>query len=596
MQSAETVLGVLRERGRRGLPLQRLYRQLFNPWLYLVAYKRLYSNAGAMTAGVTGETVDGMSLGKIDDIIAAVRAERWRWNPVKRIYIPKRNGKLRALGLPGWSDKLLAEVVRMLLDAYYDVQFSDRSHGFRSGRGCHTALSEVVDVWNGTHWFIEGDIARCFDALDHRVMLETLGEKIHDGRFLRLVEAMLKAGYLGDWRWNATLSGAPQGGVASPILSNVYLDRLDRYVETQLLPQYNRGERRAPSPAYERVSAAIRGARRDGDRELVRRLRLQRRTLPSKDLHDPGYRRLRYVRYADDVLLGFSGPKAEAVQIKQQLGQFLRDELKLELSESKTLITHARTGRARFLGYDIVTQQADNKLDRRGRRTVNAGIGLRVPREAIARRCARYMRRGKPWHRPQMLSDHEYSIVSQYQAEYRGVVQYYLLAADVCRLGKLHWVMQTSLLKTLAGKYHTSVAKMARKYKATTDTPAGPRTVLQVTVERDGGRKPLVARFGGIPLKRQKTSVLVDRNPNMFTTSGNELIGRLLAGACELCGSTKRLEVHHIRKLADLNRPGRNEKPAWVQIMAKRRRKTLIACTTCHDHIHAGRPTPTSPT
>jgi group II intron reverse transcriptase/maturase len=403
MQSAETVLGVLHERGRRGLPLERLYRQLFNPRLYLVAYERLHSNAGAMTAGVTGETVDGMSLGKIDGIIGAVRAERWRWSPVKRIYIPKRNGKLRALGLPGWSDKLLAEVVRMLLDAYYDVQFSDRSHGFRPRRGCHTALSEVVDVWNGTHWFIEGDIAQCFDSLDHQVMLETLGEKIHDGRFLRLVEAMLKAGYLEDWRWNATLSGAPQGGVASPILSNIYLDRLDSYVETQLLPEFNRGERRAPNPAYEQVSAAIRSARRRGDRAAVRELCQRRRALPSKDLHDPGYRRLRYIRYADDVLLGFSGPKAEAVQIKQRLGQFLRDELKLELSESKTLITHARTGRARFLGYDIVTQQADDKLDRRGRRTVNAGIGLRVPRDAITRRCSLYMRRGKPWHRPQML-------------------------------------------------------------------------------------------------------------------------------------------------------------------------------------------------
>jgi hypothetical protein len=162
MQSAETVLGVLRERGRRGLPLQRLYRQLFNPQLYLLAYQRLYSNAGAMTAGVSGETVDGMSLGKIGNIIAAVRAERWRWRPVKRTYIPKRDGKRRALGLPGWSDKLLAEVVRLLLNAYYDVQFSDRSHGFRPGRGCHTALSEVVEVWNGTHWFIEGDISQCF--------------------------------------------------------------------------------------------------------------------------------------------------------------------------------------------------------------------------------------------------------------------------------------------------------------------------------------------------------------------------------------------------------------------------------------------------
>jgi hypothetical protein len=426
-------------------------------------------------------------------------------------------------------------------------------------------------------------------------MLSTLGEKIHDNRFLRLVEGMLTAGFLEDWRWHATLSGCPQGGVASPVLSNIYLDRLDKFVEMQLLPQYNRGERRAPNPAYEQVTAAIRRARKRGDRAAVRALRQHRRTLPSKDLDDPGYRRLRYIRYADDVLLGLSGPKCEAVQIKQRLGQFLRDELKLELSETKTLITHARTGRARFLGYDIVTQQCDDKLDRRGRRTTNAGIGLRVPRDAITRRCAFYMRRGKPWHRPQMLSDHDYSIVSQYQAEYRGVVQYYLLAADVCRLTKLHWVMQTSLLKTLAGKYHSSVSKMARKYKTTIDTPAGPRTALAVTVQRGDGKRPLVAHFGGIPLRRQKQAVVVDRSPVLFTTSGNELIGRLIAGRCELCGSAQRLEVHHIRKLSDLNRPGRNEKPAWVQIMAKRRRKTLITCTACHDNIHAGQPTATSP-
>jgi hypothetical protein len=294
------------------------------------------------------------------------------------------------------------------------------------------------------------------------------------------------------------------------------------------------------------------------------------------------------------VLLGFSGPKSEAVQIKRELGQFLRDELKLDLSEAKTLITHARTGRARFLGYDIVTQHSDDKLDRRGWRSINAGIGLRVPREVIARKCALYMRRGKPWHRPQMLSDHDYSIISQYQAEYQGIVQYYLLATDVYRLGKLHWVMQTSLLKTLAGKHRSSVPKMARTYKTTIDTPHGPRTARVCSVERDGGRKPLVARFGGIPLKRQKKATLVDRAPNLFTTSGNELIARLIAGCCELCGATSRLEVHHVRKLADLNRPGRTEKPAWVKIMVKRRRKTLVACTVCHDNIHAGRPTATS--
>jgi hypothetical protein len=293
------------------------------------------------------------------------------------------------------------------------------------------------------------------------------------------------------------------------------------------------------------------------------------------------------------LLLGFSGPKAEAREIKHLLGEFLHDELKLELSEDKTLITHARTGKARFLGYDIVAQHSDDKLTN-GKRSINGAIGLRVPEEAITRRCAPYLCHGKPWHRPQMLSDRDYSIISQYQTEYRGVVQYYLLAADVCRLNRLHWVMETSLLKTLAGKHSSSVAKMARKYKATIDTPYGSRVCFQATVTRGEGKTPLVARFGGIPLKRQKKAVLIDRSPVLFTTSGNELIHRLLTGRCEVCGSTQRLEVHHIHKLADLTKPGRNAKPAWVQIMAKRRRKTLVTCTRCHDAIHAGRPVTTT--
>jgi len=235
MQSAETVLDVIRKRGERRLPIERLYRQLFNPQLYLLAYGRIYANHGAMTPGVTSETVDGMSLEKIGAIIDALRAERYRWSPVKRVQIPKKNGKLRPLGLPTWSDKLVAEVVRLLLEAYYDVQFSDRSHGFRPGRGCHTALDEVVRVWKGTHWFIEGDISDCFGSLDHQILVSILAEKIHDGRFLRLISRMLKAGYLEDWRWHATLSGAPQGGGASPILSNVYLDRLDTFIEQSVL-------------------------------------------------------------------------------------------------------------------------------------------------------------------------------------------------------------------------------------------------------------------------------------------------------------------------------------------------------------------------
>jgi group II intron reverse transcriptase/maturase len=592
MQSAETVLGVLRDRGRRGLPCNQLYRQLFNPRLYLLAYGRLYANKGAMTPGADEETVDGMSLGKIGRIIDALRHERYRWRPVKRVYIPKKNGKLRPLGLPSWSDKLVGEVVRLLLEAYYEPQFSDRSHGFRPGRGCHTALSKVAETWTGTTWFIEGDIAQCFDRLDHRVMLETLGEKIHDNRFLRLLRNMLQAGCLEDWNWNATLSGAPQGGVVSPILSNIYLHRLDSFVETVLLPEYTRGGRRASNPAYHRVIHAIRTARGRGDHAAVRALRKQLRSTPSRDPYDPGYRRLCYVRYADDTLLGFAGPKAEAEEIKQRLAQFLRDELKLELSKDKMLITHARTDAARFLGYEITVQHSDHKLSH-GRRAVNGLVRLRVPTTVIKAKSAPYLQRGKPERRTQLMNENDYTIISTYGAEYRGIVRYYLLAGDVWRLSRLHWVMETSLLKTLAAKHRSSVAKLAANHKAAIDTPHGPRKCLQASIQRGDGRKPLVARFGGIPLQRQKNAVLTDRQPVPATTHRKELVSRLLAGRCEMCGQADNVQVHHIRKLADLDKPGQPPQPLWVERMAKRRRKALVVCHACHDHIHTGQPTAT---
>lgn len=362
MQNAETVLSILRERGRRGLPCDELYRQMFNPQLYLLAYGRIYSNQGALTSGVTEETADGMSMGKIGHIIDAMRHERYRFSPAKRVYIPKKNGKRRPLGLPTWSDKLVGEVVRLLLEAYYEPMFSDRSHGFRLGRGCHTALREVAITWTGTTWFVEGDISDCFGSFDHQVMLSTLAEKIHDNRFLRLIKQMLQAGYLEDWVWHATLSGAPQGGVASPILSNIYLHKLDVFVETVLIPEYTRGKRKKVNPAYQKTATALARARQRGDRAQARQLRKQLHALPSGDPRDPGYRRLRYARYADDVLLGFTGPQTEANQIRQRLAQFLRDDLKLELNEAKTLITHARTSAARFLGYEITVQHADDKV------------------------------------------------------------------------------------------------------------------------------------------------------------------------------------------------------------------------------------------
>ena len=234
MQTAEVVLNVLRERGRKDLPCTQLYRQLFNRDLYLTAYGKIYSNKGAMTPGGSEETADGMSEDKIDQIVEAMRHERYRFSPARRVYIPKENGKLRPLGMPSWSDKLVGEVVRLLLEAIYEPQFSDSSHGFRRFRGCHTALREINNTWTGTAWFVEGDISDCFGSLDHDILLRIMAEKIHDNRFLRLMRNMLKAGYLEDWDYRDTLSGVPQGGPVSPVLSSIYLDKLDKFVEQEL--------------------------------------------------------------------------------------------------------------------------------------------------------------------------------------------------------------------------------------------------------------------------------------------------------------------------------------------------------------------------
>jgi group II intron reverse transcriptase/maturase len=593
MRDAATVLEIIRERGRRGLPLERVYRCLFNPDLYLLAYGKLYRNAGAMTPGATSETVDGMTLGKIEEIIGALRQERYRWTPVRRTYIDKKGtSKKRPLGLPTWSDKLLQEVIRLLLEAYYEPQFSEHSHGFRPGRGCHTALGEISHDWTGTVWFVEGDITDCFGSLDHSVMRSILAEKIHDGRLLRLVDGLLQAGYLEDWRYHPTLSGAPQGGVVSPILSNIYLDRLDKFIEQTLLPAHNRGARRTPHRPYMRLWQRAWRLEQRGETEAGRALRAQMKTMPSRDPDDPGYRRLRYCRYADDWLLGFTGPRREAEEIKAQVGDFLRDQLALKLSPTKTMITHGRTRAARFLGYEIVVMHADHKRDQRGHRSINAGIGLKVPADVIRAKCAPYLHHGKPIRRTERTVDTDFSIVAQFQAEFRGVAEYYRLAFNRHRLGRLKYVMERSLTKTLARKYRIRVAQVYRRYRAVLDTEHGPRRGLRVTVDRDGERPPLVAQWGGISLARDATPrPLDDDPPRIWSGRRSELVQRLLADTCELCGSGDQVEAHHVRALKDLNPRGRKHQPEWVTRMASRRRKTLVVCRVCHEDIHAGRPT-----
>jgi len=601
MQTAKTYLELIGERGKKDIPLERVYRQLFNRELYLMAYGKIYRNTGAMTPGTTEETADGMTLGKIDTIIALLRNETYRWTPVRRVYIEKKSSKKkRPLGLPTWSDKLLQEVIRLILENYFEPQFSPHSHGFRPERGCHTALRDIYHTWTGTNWFIEGDIKACFDTLDHEVLMSILAEKIHDGRFLRLIKELLRAGYLENWKYNATYSGSPQGGIVSPILANIYLNKLDTYVQEKLLPEYTRGKGKKDNPRYKALDYQARLLKSKGRGAEAWEVKKEMRKLPSLDTNDPAYRRLNYVRYADDFMLGFLGPKAEAEAIKQKLGEFIRTEMKLELSEAKTLITHARTEKAKFLGYEIFTHHNNNAREPKGkstykaRRRINGVIALNVPAGVIREKCQKYMQNGKPIHRKERETATLFSIVTGYQAEYRGIVEYYRLAHNLSRFTMLRWVMETSLTKTLASKLKISVSNVYRKYQTTIQNEDGAFKGLQILVPREG-KKPLIAQWGGITLKRKMSANTKDVE-RIVWNSRSELEQRLLADTCEQCGSHDRVQVHHIRALKDLQQYGQREKPAWVKLMAARHRKTLVVCHKCHWDIHGGRLMQQTPT
>lgn len=586
MRTAKTILTVIHERGKQDKPLERVYKLLFNRELYLIAYAKLYPNNGAMTKGVTEETIDGMSIQKIDMIIEQLRQETYYWRPARREYIPKKNGKHRPLGIPVWSDKLLQEVIRMILEAYYEPQFSEHSHGFRPKRGCHTALQEI-QTWKGTRWFIEGDISSYFDTIDHDVLITMLSRQIQDGRFIRLIKNMLEAGCLDDWKFHKTISGTPQGGVISPLLANIYLHQFDKWVGEELIPQYTRGKKQKANSAYNRLSRRIKCYQDKGDYKKAHQLIVERRNLPSVDTYDTSYRRLRYVRYADDFILGFTGSKAEAKAIKKQIGDFLNTKLSLELSQEKTLITHATGESAKFLGYEIKAQRVNDYIDNKGRRSANGVIALFVPASVIESKCRQYMKNGKAINRNNLLHDDDFSIVQTYQQEYRGLVQYYILAQNLSWFSKVYWYMETSLLKTLAFKHKSSINKMLAKYKTTTTSTNG-RTVpcLQVVVPRED-KPPLVATWGGISLSYKKKAVIEDA-PYQVYGGRTELIKRLLANKCELCGSEENIEVHHIRKLADLNKHNGKLVPKWKEIMSARCRKTLVTCRDCHHAIHNG--------
>jgi group II intron reverse transcriptase/maturase len=580
-------------RGKLGRKLERVYRELYDLDRFMRAYAKLYRNNGAMTPGVTDETVDGMSVEKMKAIILSLQDGTFRWNPAKRVYIPKKNGKLRPLGLPTWTDKLVQEVIRSILEPYFEAKFRDSSHGFRPARGCHTALADCKKKFKGANWFIEGDIKGCFDNINHDVLISILRESIDDERFLRLISGMLKAGYLEAWTKHETLSGTPQGGVISPLFANVYMHKLDEYVEDVLRPRFTRGKARRSNPAYQRHAKAMLQAKQTGNAELWARLKLEQRSIPAGKHDDEKFRRLTYVRYADDFILSFCGPKAEAEDIKGQIKDFLRDSLKLELSAEKTLITHASEP-ARFLGYDLCVMKDDGQMvaceNRFGtfrKRSINGLIKLSVPWEKIEAKCREFIIDGKIRKRMDQMANEDYSIVAWFGVVFRGVAEYYCMAHDRARkLAKLKYVMQTSMLKTLAAKHKTSVNVAAAKYRSTRiDSSTGEEHMAYEVMVKRPGKYPLIATFGGFSLKRQDKEIsdTIIRNRNGRT----EILERLLADQCENCGAADDCQVHHVNKVSNLVKW--KDRPDWATLMVLRSRKTLVLCRKCHTDLHAGR-------
>jgi group II intron reverse transcriptase/maturase len=561
-----------------------------------MAYAKLYANKGVMTKGVDpADTVDGMSLARIDTIISKLQAGTYQWQSVRRVHIDKKNGKKRPLGLPGWNDKLLQQVIKMVLEAYYEPRFSDHSHGFRPGKGCHTALREIYVGWKGTKWFIEADIEGFYDHIDHDRLLAILARDIQDKRFLKLIKQLLKAGYVEDWKFYNTYSGVPQGSVIGPLLANLILNELDQFVEKELLPRANQGIERQKNLQYQRLTDAMARAKQPHNTQLWRQLKKQRQQLPNRDPYDPNFRRLRYVRYCDDFILGYAGTRQEALEIKEKIQEFLKHELNLTLSQEKTLITHASQQRARFLNYEIYIGLDNTKLTNDKRtakqigRSLNGKVVLSVPPDVAKDWRTRFTKKGKTIHRSYLLNCSDFEIIQTYGLEFQGLVNYYTMAHNVSkRLGDVKYHFQQSLVKTIAAKHKKRTGWVYRQYCRQSEHQL--RAIIIEVPNPNNPAKPLMAKFGDKPIRYNPKTIINDNIAQLYH-SRNDLITRLLANQCELCGSSENINVHHVRKLKDVKKKyqGRSQPPTWAKFMMSRNRKTVVVCHHCHVNIHNGR-------
>lgn len=568
MRNPEKVLNSLNEHSKASnYKFERLYRILFNEEMFYTAYQKIASNDGCMTKGSDGHSIDNMSLARIEKLIASLKDESYKPHPSRRVHIPKKNGKTRPLGIPAFEDKLVQEVTRMILEAIYEGHFEYTSHGFRPKRSCHTALLQVQKTFSGAKWFIEGDIKGFFDNINHDVMINTLRERISDERFLRLIRKFLNAGYVEDWEFHKTYSGTPQGGIVSPILANIYLDRLDKYVK-EYIRNFDKGGKRKPSKERsefenerKRVVRKLKSVKDETEKmALLARLKAieqERTAFSSGDEMDENYRRLKYIRYADDFMLGVIGSKEDASKIKEDIKSFLSETLALELSDEKTLITHTSKA-AKFLGYEItVSRDNHQRRDVRGRlrRTYGNRVRLNVSMNTLRNKLLEYgameikLRNGKEVWKPKcrsgLIYNDDLEILDRYNRELVGFCNYYLIANNCVLLHNFRFIMEYSMYKTFAGKYKSSVRKINKKYRQ------DGRFVVKF--EQKGVIKS--RNFYKASFQRRTTAFDMNYDLQPYSigdASRTNLTDRLKAKQCELCGAKDDLIMHHTNKLKTL--------------------------------------------
>ena len=597
MEKSERVLKALSDHSQSSdYKYERLYRYLFSEEMFAVAYQRIYAKQGNMTPGTDGKTIDEMSLERIERLIVSLKDESYQPHPARRVYIPKKNGKKRPLGIPSFEDKLVQEVVRLLLEAIYEGHFEGTSYGFRPHRSCHTALGMIQKSFAGAKWFIEGDIKGFFDNIDHNVLISILRERISDERFLRLIRKFLNAGYVEDWKYNKTYSGTPQGGIISPMLANIYLDKFDKYIK-EYAAKFRKGDRRSINPEYWRLNNKKnwlkKKLQKTSDEQIrksylyeIAQLSKQMLSTPHKDAMDADFRRMQYVRYADDFLISVIGSKSECETIKADITQFMREQLKLELSDEKTLITHAQD-KAKFLGYEIFIRKSDAvKRNRDGvlKRDFNGAVVLTLNSAVIQKKLTEYnaleVRNidGKDiwWSKPRryMTPMKPEDILAQYNAEIRGLYNYYSLAANVSKeCASFAFIMKMSMFKTLGWKLNTSARKVRQKYQKDKDF------VIPYN-DAKGKQKYRVFYNEGFKKRNAQFDVDYDKLPQTMYVPYPSLVERLKDGRCELCGKEGKVVMHHVRTLTKLK--GNNE---WEKLMLKRHRKTLVVCEDCNSMI-----------